>query len=306
MAKDPFKPKVAIAPFCYRILTPFIAWLMPFDLVTNFLIISFVGFYFTGILLYYLLKEYFTKILAITGITIFYSLRFTTWYFFYNLWLTESLAFCFIVLCFWAINKSNLKIYAFSLFLGVLTKEVVLFTIPVLLISEFLKMKENNSFHKKYLLNSLYAILPGLIILITVRIIIVPDPIWGYDYFYLIQRIGVNRRIKSIIRLDVEFFYICTIGTWGIILCLFPFFNKEESFIYWFKLYGIFMCLIYSQLLIASDVEHVLISGFYPMLLLALSGIQKLSEEREINELVFLVISILYFIIQLILHLLFY
>ena len=92
MARAPFKPKVAIAPFCYRILIPFIAWLMPFDLVTNFVIISFVGFYLTGIVLYFLLKEFFSKILAITGITIFFSLN-MTWYFFYNIWLTESLAF---------------------------------------------------------------------------------------------------------------------------------------------------------------------------------------------------------------------
>ena len=302
MARNPFKPKVAIAPFCYRILIPFIAWLMPFDLVTNFLIISFVSFYLTGIVLYFLLKEFFTKTLAVTGITLFFSLRWTAMYFFYNIWLTESLTFFFLVLCFWAINKSNLKIYAISLFFGVLTKEILLFTIPVLLISEFLKMKETNTFHKKYLLNSLFPILPGLIIFIIIRIIIVPDPVWGYDYFYLIEKIGFNRRFTSIIRFDFEFYYFCTIGTWGIILCFFPFFIKEDTFLHWVKLYGIFICLIYSQLLIASDIERIIVSGFYPMILLALSGLENLKERKNINELIFLGISLCYFIIQLILH----
>ena len=32
MAKEPFKPRVAIAPFCYRILVPLIAWILPFSL----------------------------------------------------------------------------------------------------------------------------------------------------------------------------------------------------------------------------------------------------------------------------------
>ena len=167
-------------------------------------------------------------------------------------------------------------------------------------------MKERNSINKKYLLNSFYAILPGLIIFIMVRIIIIPDPVWDYDYIYLIQRIGFERRFKSIIRFDIEFFYFCTIGTWGIFLCVFPIFNKEETFINWVRLYGIFMCLIYSQLLIASDVERIIISGFYPMLLLALLGVQKLNEEKNISELVFLGISLLYFVFQLILHLIFF
>lgn len=83
------------APFCYRVLTPFISWLLPFDLATNFQIITYTSFFFIGIILYVIFKNLFGKILAFTGLTLFYTLQFAARYLFYNFWVVDSLAFFF-------------------------------------------------------------------------------------------------------------------------------------------------------------------------------------------------------------------
>lgn len=305
MAKEPFKPKVAIAPFCYRILTPLIAWLLPFDLVVNFSIILFASFYLTGIILYYLLRDYFCKIISFTGIILFYSLSGINYYF-YNIWLPDPLTYVFIVLCFWAIKDSKLKIYSLSLVLGVLTKEIVLFTIPVFLISEYFENNNKYSNKKDYYIKVLLIILPTLIVFIIVRLIIIPDPIWGYDYSYLIQAVGIERRWKKVVRYDLTFFFYCTISTWGILICLFPIFNDESTFIRWIRTYGISMCLIYCQLLIATDIERLLVAGFYPMILLTLSGMDNLNSKRNFKRILFLILSFINFTIQLIISILYF
>ena len=49
MALDPFKP--VNAPFTYRILPSFIAWLLPFELTINFQMITIISLFCTGIIL---------------------------------------------------------------------------------------------------------------------------------------------------------------------------------------------------------------------------------------------------------------
>ncbi|MFX1394330.1 MAG: hypothetical protein ACFFAH_12255 [Promethearchaeota archaeon] len=306
MAKNPFTPRVAIAPFCYRIFVPFIAWLLPFDLEINFQIITYTSIFLTSFLLYELFKNLYGKIFAFTGITLFFSLHWAVRYSLFNIWRVDATAFFFMVLCFYAISKSNLKLYCISLFLGVLTKEIILFTIPVLLIHEYFK-NENVKFQKKAFLFKLFlSIAPAILIFIIIRIFIIADPVWKYDYFYLFTKVGIERRLKKISNFDLDFIYNCTLATWGVILCIFIFFNKESSFLAWSRQYLIFICLIYLQLTIATDIERILIAGFYPIILLSLSGMHNIYEKYQINQYYFFLLSIIYFIINLIYTTLFF
>lgn len=190
MALDPFKP--VNAPFTYRILPSLIAWLLPFELTINFQIITLISLFCTGIILYDLYRQYFDALLAFTGITLFFSLEFAARFLFYDFWLPDALAFFFMTLCFWAITKSKLVTYSLSLTIGVLCKEIVLFKIPVFLIYEFSREKIT----KESLFRVIKGIAPALLLFVVLRILFVPAPqIDNYDYFLLLQTIGIQRLI---------------------------------------------------------------------------------------------------------------
>lgn len=114
------------APFIYRPLAAFIARFLPFDTQTSFEIITFMSFFLTGIMIYFTLRIFFSKHLSFVGLIIFCSFEYVqtiTYPFFtlhfYNIYLTEPLAFFFLMGCFYSIFKDNTKLYFLSLFLGI-------------------------------------------------------------------------------------------------------------------------------------------------------------------------------------------
>lgn len=299
MAKNPnviFKQTIN-APYCYRILMPILCWLMPFDLTLNFQILTILCLFFTGLILYIILKAFYSKILSLAGLTLFYSSHWTARFLIYDFWLTDSITFLFILLCFFAIVKSNITLYCVSLFLGVLSKEIVLFTIPVLLISEYMKMNQKSIFNKRYVLRCLYAILPGFIIYITIRLIIRQQNSEYISIFPFDLR-GINRFILTLS--NPTYYYIYTFSTWGIICSIFPFLNRKPILLTWLKQYGVFIGLIYCQLLIAADNERNLIAGFFPIILLTVSGFKRVCFKKNISQLYFMALCIIYFFINII------
>ena len=285
MALDPFK--LVNAPFTYRILPSLIAWLLPFELTINFQIITLISLFCTGIILYDLYRQYFDALLAFTGITLFFSLEFAARFLFYDFWLPDASAFFFMTLCFWAITKSKLVTYSISLTIGVLCKEIVLFTIPVFLIFEFSREKIN----KESSFRVIKGIVPALLLFVVLRVLIVPaSQIDSYDYFLLLQTIGIQR-LTSL----PNSLYRYTITTWGLILFVYPLFTNKNQITSWIKHYSFFLVLIYAQLLIAVNTERLLVAGFFPVIFLCLKGIQNLSKDNKLIETSFVAVSILYF-----------
>ena len=303
MARDPlviFRGEV-IAPFCYRPLVPFLAWVMPFDLQLNFALINFIAPFLTGIVLYFTLRLYFDRVMSVFGL-FFYCLlnhllpgipSFQSHYFFYVYfylnYMVDPLAFFFLMCCFYSILKSNNKLYCIFLTLGVLTKEVVLFTIPVYIIFLYIKQEEGVKFKTKILeilKNSLY-LLPSIGIFILIRLITVPDSINNYLYWSNLYEgneylsiemilIFVNLRIEDL-SLGYGFFEYIT-GIWGIYTFILFFFNKKKEFFDWVKLYSIFMILIYLQLFLGFARTRPIYYGFFPMIFLSISGLNRIYE----------------------------
>ena len=287
------------APYCYRILMPFLIWLMPFDLTLNFQILTMSCLLSSGLILYIILKESYSKILSLAGLTLFYSFNWTARFLIYDFWLVDSMAFLFLLLCFLAIVKSNIMLYSVSLFLGVLSKEIMLFTIPVLLISEYMKINERSNFKKCYVLRCLYAILPGIIIYIVIRIII-RQPNSGYISLFPFDLGEINRFILTLS--NPVYYYFYTLSTWGIICTIFPLVNKKSILLTWLKQYGVFIGLIYCQLLIAADNERILIAGFFPVIFLTVSGIERVSIKKNINQSYFMALCIISFVMNIIIR----
>ncbi len=270
------------SPFCYRPLMPFIAALLPLDLQTNFAIVSFISIYLTGIMVYFTLKIDFNKLMSLVGLILFCYLSYLGmkcpyWdcFFhmdFYNVYLVDSLAFLFLMCCFYTILTSNKRLFSIFLIFGTLTKEIVLFTIPVFLIYNFIE--ENKKENKKEFLydffKSSFYILPALAVFITFRLIV-----REFNIFSLIMDLRGFTGLRITQFFEGYDIYYYSFGIWGLLI-VFCLLNKIKDIIKWIKLYGIFMILIYCQILVALSVARLIYAGFFPLIYLAVLGIVRM------------------------------
>jgi len=303
MAKDPlviFRSEV-IAPFCYRPLVPLIAWVIPLNMELSFATINFIALYLTGIVLYFTLRLFFDKKISIIGLFFFCLLNhmlpgiptFKNHYFFYVYfhlnYMVDPLAYFFMMCCFYSILKLNNKNYCIFLILGVLTKEVILFTIPVYIAYLFMKQDDNLKLKAKVfeISKNLRYILPGVAIFILLRIIIIPDSINNYYYWSNLYQGNDYFSIQMIlIFIDLRLeelaqgygFMQYTLGIWGIHTFLLFCFNRKKVIFDWIKLYGIFMVLIYLQLFLGFARTRPIYYGFFPMIFLSISGLNRICE----------------------------
>jgi hypothetical protein len=224
----------------------------------------------------------------IPGIPSFQNYYFFYVYFYLN-YMVDPLAYFFLMCCFYSILKSNSKLYCIFLTLGVLTKEVVLFTIPVYLVYLYINQEEHMKFKMRILeiLKDSRYLLPSIGFFILLRLIIVPDSINNYPYWSSLYQGNAYFSIQMIlifIDLRIEDFYLgygffeYSIGVWGFHTFLLFLFNKNKDFSNWVKLYLIFIILIYLQLFLGFARTRLVYYGFFPMILLSISGLNRIYE----------------------------
>lgn len=165
MSYMPFQS--TLAPYMYRILTPFLVYISPFNHMIGFLLINLTSLFLTAVLFYYYLKKLnFSQIRSFIGVLLF-LLSPTVIFSMYDIVLVDFLSFFFFLLAFYAILCKNDKIYLIALVLGILNKETVLFTIPLYFL---FKLDDND------LLESLKS---------TIKIVIIPLMLFlGIKYYF--------------------------------------------------------------------------------------------------------------------------
>jgi hypothetical protein len=169
MAKFPFSPEVS-APFCYRILTPFIAYCLPFDTFTSFFYLNLVFFSLTAVILYFFFKKlHFNRTYSFLGEFIFVVGSITNIYLIHNYIMVDHLnQFLFLIGCYILLNKSKSKDKDISLILllmlGVLNKETILLLIPIYFIMVEDKLK--NKIYRTLLVSA-----PAILIYFCLRLI---------------------------------------------------------------------------------------------------------------------------------------
>lgn len=306
-----------IAPFCYRLLVPIIVgYLLPFDLVTNFALLSFTALFLTGILIYFTLRLRFTRFYSITGLLLFCSFDLTRSlfrYHFIHVHLVDPLAYFFIMCCFYAILTSNKKFYMISLLIGAFVKEVVLFTIPVFLIYVLLyEENENKTFNLKVFfskdniktllnntLKSSIFIIPGILAYFLLRILITAPSVanfYNWNLLYRGEEYLSIENIRIMIESHIGFYFsklnfLPPILTWGSFTLILFLFNKVKTIINWIKLFGIYILIVYFQLFLSYGERvsgltlftqlgssRVTGIGFFPIILLAVFGLKNFFE----------------------------
>ena len=121
-----------IAPFCWRILVPFLASIMPFELITNFLVITLTSISLTGYVMYKIGEIVFNERLwSFVLMLSYFSIGVTTKFLIYDFWLVDPLAYLLITVGIYSILKRNEGMFVVVTTLGALTKEIVLFILPL-------------------------------------------------------------------------------------------------------------------------------------------------------------------------------
>jgi hypothetical protein len=139
MALNPFNPKVD-APFCYRILTPLIIYLLPMDPILGYWWFTVICISITSFLVYYYLKRLkFNMLYCFFGTMVFLIAIPNLYLLFYTIFIDPLQYLIFIIGCLIILNIGENKlsgvkeITIFSIFLsvGILNKETIIFLIPL-------------------------------------------------------------------------------------------------------------------------------------------------------------------------------
>lgn len=151
------------SPYSYRILTPLLVYLLPFEHLMGFIVVNLSATISTLVLLFYYLKKLdFTKNYRVLGV-LFFFLAPSVLYLLVNITLVDSLSYFFFLLAFYAILIKSDKLYLITLLLGILNKETILFTLPLFFICKL------DSGILKALKSTLLISLPALLIFFYVR-----------------------------------------------------------------------------------------------------------------------------------------
>lgn len=137
MAEFPFSPQVS-APFCYRILTPFIAYCLPLDTFASFFCLNMVFFSLTAVIFYFFLKKlHFNRTYSFLGELLFVVGSITNIYLIHNYIMVDHLnQLLFLIGCYILLNNSKKSkdkdiSLLLILILGILNKETILLLIPI-------------------------------------------------------------------------------------------------------------------------------------------------------------------------------
>lgn len=272
-----------IAPFEYRILNPLLAKLLPFDLLINFTILSFIFLWLTGIITYFMLKKLeFSSQLALTGSLFFLSLGWATRFNIYDFWLTDPLAFLFIVATMHSIFAKKDLFFMLLLSIGVTAKENVIFVAPL-----YYTFNNKKYFDSEVLFRFLCLVLPAILILFAIRMLYPITNTQEYNVVTLLQTIGLSR-IKN---LSIDKLYSYSIGTFGISLIFLPLFSIRQNLFFLLK-FSPFIVLTYSSLLFAVNTERVIVSSFPSIIVMSLYGIKNIANRTGVYEKFFILLPL--------------
>ena len=272
-----------IAPFCWRVVNPLLAKMLPFDFQWNFLIITFISIWMTGVAIYYLVKKFnFSKEFAFTGMFMYFSLGWVTKYVLRDFWLPDAISFLFITLAIYCAASKKDIWFIVLLTIGVAVKESVIFVAPL-----YYTLNAQKFADVKLLKRTTILIIPSIVVLVTLRIAIpqmnnnlnylttIPEALqggWGptdsYNYWKLLKILGIRRLSE----LSFSTLLSYSIVPFGFMIMLLPFFSVKKNIPLFLKFIP-FLLLVCFPLLFAFDAERYIVVGFPAMILLALNGV---------------------------------
>jgi len=166
MAENIFEP--VDAPWTYRILTPFLVYLLPFDTLIGFIIVNLSSLFATSILFFYYLKKLeFSFGICLVGV-LFFLLNPITIFLIYAICFADLLLFFFFLLAFYALLCKNDLLFMISVTVGVTNKEIILITLILFFLYKF---EEENKKFFSVIKSTILISLPPIAVFFLIRLL---------------------------------------------------------------------------------------------------------------------------------------
>ncbi|MHA1271013.1 MAG: hypothetical protein ACTSPY_14565 [Candidatus Helarchaeota archaeon] len=263
MAESLFNPSVS-APYCFRILTPLIAYLIPLDTGTSFFYINFTFFIASSILFYYFLKHMnLNSYYSFCGEFIFTFGSITNIYLIHNYIMVDFLnQLFFLIGCYILLVKIPIKkryqdfIIILILSIGVLNKETILLLIPI-----YFVMEKGNVLKK--LCKTILITIPSLIIFVILRSVI------PYSGSY--EEIWLSFHLENLLSTVYNIFL-----SFGIFWIL-AFFNFECNVKFLRRTYWL-IPIFMGQIILASNIYRLIFLSFPIIISLGMIELKKYND----------------------------
>jgi len=261
--------------FGYRILLPYIAGLLPFDVDMSFYIITLIMAFMIPFVLFKFFKVYgpgedisfYLTVLFLTGRYVF---GFAVWDFYdvHDL-LTHILILIFLM----ALKKNNFLIMGTVLAVGVANRETILFLVPAAAWYYFMVRKDKNNG-----IRFLISVIPALIILAGLRSLIVTESAAGEGLLYSFGKLRFDETNKLF---DPVTYYRIINTFIPLTFIPFVFWGETRDFFRKNMHFLILVITYYASCFLAGDTERLIVPMF-PVLFLLLGVI---FEKYRFNEL---------------------
>ena len=275
-----------IAPFCWRLLNPLFASLLPFNVDTNFLVLVLIEILLTAVMVYFMLKAAgFGQMVSLTGMFLYWGLTHTTKGPLSMVWLADPLTHLFLVATVYLILVKRPVWAALVLATGCLSKEVLILGAPL-----YYLLTAERILDWKQLRRGILFGLPALAVFVGMRALI---PEKGFDPAYTSTlphevasayygKLGFHywESARESIRWKIHDFSgwhlrAMTVNTFGVLLLL-PLFairKNLEPALRWAP----FVAAVYaSMILFSGSYERPLVICFPAVLIMGLNGLERL------------------------------
>ncbi|MCC6387370.1 MAG: hypothetical protein IT302_08315 [Dehalococcoidia bacterium] len=281
-----------LAPYCWRVLVPAIAWAVPFGQQWVFLAVSMAAVAAAGAAVFALVDARYDRARALAALFIFLGMGWGPKYVLSDFWLPDPVAFAAVPLAALFAHRRQPRAFALCLALAVLAKESALVAAPL-----YYTLNTRRPLDARLALQSFLAVLPAVVLLLALRLLVesrngddaymasmpeiirrFPDLYPPYDYRDLARHIGYEQRWhyfgwdaaasytwRPFGLAPFVFALAGAVANWRLALRLFP-----------------TLLLVYLQLVVATDTERLLVLAFPAIALLAAEAIGHLSRAARV------------------------
>lgn len=292
-----------LAPYCWRVLVPAVAGISPFGQQATFMATSFAAVAAAGVAVFALVAFHGGTARGVAALFIYFSMGWGPKYVLSDFWLPDPVAFAAVPLA--ALFAYRRRPLAFALCLGiaVLAKESALVAAPL-----YYTLNARRPIEPHLALRTAVAVLPAAALLVALRLLVdsrngddaymatmpeiirrFPDLYPPYDYRDLARHIGYEQRWHYFGWSMLETF---TWRPFGLAPLLFALAGGVLNWRLALRLLPSLL-LIYSQLIVATDTERLLVLCFPFVALLASEAMGRAGRAFGVNPAAFLPLFVL-------------
>lgn len=284
-----------LAPYCWRVLVPWIAKLQPWSIQAGFFSVTLASLVATGPVIYFMVRSGGATRSAATAIVVlFFSLGWAARYSLSDFWVPDATAMLLTCTAMWMVISKRWYLAAVTIAIGVCAKESVVFVAPLAFTWHARGLTDWSAWRRAVLSGA-----PAILIVIGLRLLIQPEngngtylasmppeisrfpELFGdYNYATRFQEIVVDDRWAHRDWNDLDRYLVDPFGLPLLLLAVAGAIVAPRRLL---RLSPFFV-LVYAQLFFASDSQRLLVLAFPALAMLCGLGLTKLGAMLRVGE----------------------